>query len=233
MARMNDALGTAIAAYQHTKSAATLWIHNKYGPKESMPVNTYFRGYDTMPELEQAALEACTGSVLDIGAGAGSHTLVLQQWQQEVTALDISPLCCDVMRLRGVKQVICANALALAPASRYDTLLMLMNGIGFTGTLAGLRSFMQYARVLLNPGGQLLLDSSDVAYVYEYGLPDPAHYYGEIPYRYQYGRIKTDWFNWLYIDRFTLAALAQEAGFSFLLLYEDSFGQYLVRLQPV
>jgi len=228
--RMTDPLGQAIADYYFQQKPAKLWIHNTYGPKEEMPVSAYFREYADMPELEHAALQLCKGSILDIGAGAGSHALWLQQQGYNITALEISEPACAIMKARGVQYIIQQNIFSYQE-EKYNSLLLLMNGIGLTGTLNGLRTFLQHASTLLLPGGQLIFDSSDVAYVYEYNLPDLKHYYGEIAYRYEYKRIKSDWFNWLYIDRFTLSALATDEGWKFELITEDQHGQYLVILR--
>jgi hypothetical protein len=107
----------------------------------------------------------------------------------------------------------------------------LMNGIGLVNTLEGLQRFLQHARQLLLPGGQLLFDSSDVAYIYE-GAPLPKqHYYGEIDYCYEYKKQKTDWFTWLYIDKKLLKQIAAAEGYVSRILAEDEYGQYLVRLK--
>lgn len=225
---MVDILGQAVDNYFRNAGRHKLWIHNKYGAKEEMPVATYFRDEDDMPDLEWAALERCNGKVLDIGAGAGSHALVLQQWNIEVTALEISPLAAKVMRQRGVKNVVEADIFTYN-AEKYDTLLLLMNGIGLTGTLDNLRVFLQHAKTLLNPGGQLLFDSSDIAYLYEGNLPADG-YYGEIWYKYEYKKQTTDWFKWLYVDEATLIKIAAEEGWTAEVLFEDEFGQYLVRM---
>jgi methylase of polypeptide subunit release factors len=95
---MKDVLGTAISDYYHNTSTGKLWVHNKYGPKEEMPVDVYFRDMEDMPELEWAALHQCRGRILDIGAGAGSHALALQKMGLDITALDISPKSVAVMR---------------------------------------------------------------------------------------------------------------------------------------
>ncbi|MFT3934846.1 MAG: class I SAM-dependent methyltransferase [Chitinophagaceae bacterium] len=225
---MTDALGQAMFDYYYGKKPGKLWIHNTYGPKEEMPVSAYFRDYEDMPALEQKALALCKGCILDIGAGAGSHALYLQQLN-DVTALEISSLSCDVMSERGVKEIICKNVFDYKE-QQFDTLLLLMNGIGLCGSLAGLTNFLQHAIHLIKPGGQLLFDSSDVAYVYNNHFPNLDHYYGEIEYRYQYKRLKSDWFKWLYIDRHTLAKLVAAAGWKMELITEDEHGQYLVRL---
>lgn len=216
--------------YYSNRSAAKLWIHNTYGPKEEMPVAAYFRGYNEMPLLEHAALQLCRGRVLDIGAGAGSHALWLQQQGNDTTALEISEAACAVMKKRGVAHIICQDIFSYQQ-QQYNTLLLLMNGIGLTGTLDGLRKFLHHAASLLLPGGQLIFDSSDVAYVYENDFPDIDHYYGEIAYRYEYKRKKSGWFNWLYIDRFTLAAIAVAEGWKYQLVTEDEHGQYLVVME--
>src|SRR5258706_16069543 len=103
---MKDVLGQAIAEYYHKTSTGKLWVHNKYGPKEEMPVEIYFRNADDMPELEWVALQYCRGRILDVGAGAGSHALFLQQTGMDVTALDISPLAAEVIKARGVPHTI-------------------------------------------------------------------------------------------------------------------------------
>ncbi len=151
---MNDVLGQAISDYYHQTMKGKLWIHNKYGKKESMPVDTYFRDEEYVTDLELIALEQCTGTVLDIGAGAGSISLQLQQLNKNVTALEISPLAASVIKLRGVKQVVQQDIFNFKGA-QFDTLLLLMNGIGLMGNIAKLRVFLQHAKSLIRPGGQL------------------------------------------------------------------------------
>ncbi len=226
---MKDVLGNALWDYYHQATPQKLWIHNQYGPKEEMPVAIYFRTAADMPELEWLALQQCRGAVLDIGAGAGSHALWLQEKGVAVTALEQSPKAAAVLQLRGVKNVVQQNIFDYS-GERYDTLLLLMNGIGLCGTLQGLRHFLQLAKGLLKEGGQLLFDSSDVAYLYNGRPPKGPDYYGEIDYQYQYKKQKTDWFKWLYVDAQTLLKIATTAGWTMQVLYEDGQDQYLVRL---
>ena len=244
---MKDVLGQAIMDYHRGAFEGRLYVHNKYGPKEEMPVTVYFRTIEEMPELEWVALQECRGRILDIGAGAGSHALALQQMGQDVTALEISPLSAGVMRERGVKQILQQDFFRLGPqgpatdglvagdggvpgdAGTYDTLLLMMNGIGLAGTLAGLRLFFRHARSLLRPGGQLLFDSSDIAYLYKGKAPTTGDYYGEIFYQYGYRRQRSDWFKWLFIDRVTLGAIATEEGWTTDIICEDDKDQFLAR----
>lgn len=227
---MIDLPGQAIYDFYKTKTRAKLWVHDRFGPKVEMDTAHYFRDEASMPMLEQIALQECRGTVLDIGAGAGSHALALQEKGLLVVALEISPLAAEVMQQRGVENVICGDVFALQD-QRYDTLLLLMNGIGLVGSLEGLKTFLNNAEHLINTGGQLIFDSSNVAYLYEHVVPeDLSYYYGQVSCFYSYKKEETEYFNWLYIDRITLATIAKEEGWKMDLLYDDGDDQYLVKL---
>ncbi len=228
----NDVLGSAISDYHSGNAPGRLWVYDDFGPRVEMDVSVYFRNWATMPELEKIALQECGNKVLDIGAGAGSHALELQSRGADVTALDISPGVVRVMTGRGVQKAVTGNVFAFSE-SGFDTLLLLMNGIGLVGTLEGLRYFLAHALSLLLASGQLLFDSSDVAYLYE-DIPMPTgRYYGEIKCRYGYKRKKTETFSWLYVDYSTLQRIAAEEGWKSELLFDNGDDQYLARLKPV
>lgn len=225
-----DVLGAAISDYYFGNNAGRLWVYDAIGPRVEMDVSMYFRGWKELPELERIALQECRGDVLDIGAGAGSHALELQRRGLEVTALDVSPGAVGVMKARGVRRALAGDIFSFNEG-RYDTLLLLMNGIGLVGNIEGLRRFLQHAKGLLLPGGQLLFDSSDVAYLYEDVSRPADHYYGEIRCWYRYKRRKTAPFSWLYVDSQTLRGIAREEGWKPELLFEDGDDQYLARLR--
>lgn len=226
---MKDVLGQAIYDYHYRLSPSKLYIHNKFGLPDVMPVETYFREEEDMPLLELKALELCKGNILDIGAGAGSHALYLQHHQQQVTALEISPLASEVMKARGVKNIITADVNTFT-GQTFDTLLLMMNGIGLTANLPGLSIFFEHAKTLLSPGGQLIFDSSNVAYLYKNAIRPINKYYGIIDFRYEYKRQKTTWFTWLYVDMKTLHKIAAAAGWLTEILFTDDHDQYLARL---
>lgn len=226
-----DVLGQALDDHFQGHRGDRLLTHTSYGGTEEMPVEEFFRQPIDFPELEHIALSLCDGRVLDVGAGAGSHALFLQKRGMDVTALERSPLACEVMRSRGVKQVVSADFFEYS-AERYDTLLFLMNGIGVAGTIDGLKTLLSHCKTLLNGGGQLLFDSSDIAYLYRDGSVErPITYYGEIRYQYAYKGQRSAPFNWLFIDQETLITLAQADGWVVQILYEDGHDQYLARME--
>lgn len=226
-----DVLGHALHDYLQGRRGDPLLTHTSFGGVEEMPVAEFFRQPADFPDLEHIALGLCDGSVLDVGAGAGSHALFLQKRGIDITALERSPLACEVMRVRGVKQVVTSDFFAYSDGG-YDTLLFLMNGIGVAGTLNRLTTLLNHCKTLLNPGGQLLFDSSDIAYLYADGTVDkPVGYYGEIRYQYAYKGKRSTPFDWLFIDQQTLISIAQPLGWVVQILYEDGHDQYLARME--
>ncbi|WP_276361831.1 class I SAM-dependent methyltransferase [Daejeonella sp. H1SJ63] len=225
-----DVFGKVLKDYFKGKQKSKLWLHNSYGKPEDMPVDVFFRSETDLSELEKIALNLCSGTTLDIGAGVGSHALFLQKKGIEVTAIEHSAQACEIMRARGVKNVINMNVMQYNE-SQYDTLLMMMNGIGLCEDIQGLHKYLDHLKNLLAPGGQVLFDSSDIAYLYH---PDDfllKKYYGEISYQYEYQNIKGSWFKWLYIDFPKLSRLAEEHGWTSEMIYEDDTDQYLASLR--
>ena len=226
---MDRVFDAAILDYYHKSFIGPLLINNKYGHPEEMPLQAYFRREDDLNGLESYALSLCSGRVLDVGAGAGALSLILQSKGIKVEALEASKKCCEILRSRGVANVINQDFFTAKITTQYDTILMMMNGIGICGTIDILPKLFNKFNNLLKSGGQVLLDSSDVRYLYENGLPE-SHYFGEIDYQYEYRAEKGQWFKWLYVDIATLKMEAEKYGYQLQVLSEDSNGQYLGRL---
>jgi SAM-dependent methyltransferase len=223
-----DIFGKALLDFYKKGETAVLWLHNSYDVPEEMPIDIFFRNEKEMPTLELKALSCCKGQVLDVGAGVGSHALILQSRGIDVTAIDVSSGAVQLMKQRGVKKAIQQDFLSVT--SKFDTLLFLMNGIGLTGTLAGFSDFLVKAKNLINDGGQLIFDSSNINYLYE-DLPKPTNsYFGEVSYRYEYEYEKDPWFKWLYLDQQTLYTISKEQGWICEILFDDGEDQYLARL---
>lgn len=229
-----DIYGEALSQFhQKGELNAPLLLHSTYGDIEEMPIEVFFRSEEDFPELEFIALSLCDGRVLDVGAGVGAHALYLQEKGLKVTALEISAPACNIMRERGVLQIKQDNFWTYQE-QQFDTLLFLMNGIGLAEDLTGFRRLLAKAKTLLNPGGQLLFDSSDISYLYEeYRIPRPDYYFGEIGYQYEFEGHKGAPFKWLYMDQTTLIRIAHEEKWVVQILFEDDNDQYLVRMEPM
>ncbi len=226
-------MGRAIADYHKNKKASNLRVFSPMFEEDEIPLTTLFRNYEDMPEIERKALDMAKGRILDVGAGAGCHSLVLQERGLDVTAIDISPLSVETMKERGVKKVMEQNFFTLE--GQYDTILMLMNGIGIVGTLERMPEFFKQLDTILAPGGQVLCDSSDISYVFEdeegmMDIPNEMDYYGEHSFRMQYKDTIGEPFDWLYIDADTLRQKAGRCGYEVELVAEGEHYDYLARI---
>ena len=228
-----DPMGRAIADYHATGRAARLRVLSLKFDEDEIPVPMLFRQFGEMPAIEQEALQAANGHILDVGAGAGCHSLALQAMEKHVTAIDISPLAVATMRQRGVHDVREQDFFTLD--GQFDTILMLMNGIGIVGTLSRMDAFFMQVDHLLAPGGQVLCDSSDLCFLYEdedgiIDLTGVEGYYGEVTDRMQYKSIKGEHFPWLFIDPETLREQAAAHGYHCDILVRGEHYDYLARL---
>lgn len=228
-----DPMGKAIAEYHKTGKAAKLRVFSPMFEEDEMPLATLFRSYESMPQIEQKALDMARRRVLDVGAGAGCHALVLQERGMDVTAIDISPLSVKTMKERGVRKVFEQDFFAME--SRFDTILMLMNGIGIVGSLKRMPAFFRQLDKVLAPGGQVLCDSSDVSYVFEteegiIELPDGMDYYGEHRFQMRYKETIGEPFDWLYLDVDTLKEEAGRNGYAVEVVAEGNHYDFLARI---
>ncbi|MFD1630627.1 class I SAM-dependent methyltransferase [Pseudopedobacter beijingensis] len=227
---INDIYGDFLKDYYHSgDNLDDVWLHNSYAEAENMPADVFFRKEYELSDLELLAIRLCKGKVLDIGAGAGAISLVLQKRGLDVTALEISAGACEVMKWRGIKHILNQNIFNYVD-QQFDTLLLMMNGIGFCEYADQVEVFLEHAKKLLKPNGQILFDSSDVAYLYENKPYLDGGYYGEIDYQYEYKGKKGEWFSWVYLDRELMLDIAQSTGYEMEILFEDGNDQYLARL---
>ncbi|HAP94907.1 class I SAM-dependent methyltransferase [Epilithonimonas hominis] len=231
---MKDLMGRAIWDYYHNDNPEDLQTETSISELDELPVDYLFRDFDEMNKIEQKALKLAIGKVLDIGAGAGSHSLYLQNDRNlEVTALDISPKSIEVCKLRGIKNAVAENMLHFSEGN-FDTILLLMNGTGIFQSLNVIDIYLKKLYSLLSAKGQILVDSTDILYMFDEdedgGILIPAdRYYGELDYIVHYKGESEDPIKWLYLDLNTLKNAAENNGFKIekVLQAEDS---YLARL---
>ena len=228
----------AMEAYHRGRHDAVLVVYDDF-ERDEVPISYFFRGPDQFTPLERLALDLCRGRVLDVGAGSGCHSLVLQERGFEVTAIEILPPLVRILQERGVRDARSATWMDVE-AEPFDTVFMMMNGLGLTETLPGLRRFFSEARRLVRPGGQVLADSTDVRVRLDTeagrtGALERAdgRYVGELHFQVEYDGRKGDPFPQLYVDAATLRRYAREEGWDCDIVRDpDECGNYLARLTP-
>lgn len=233
---MKDLFGKAILDFQTNNSPENLITETTISEEDEMSISYLFRNFEAMPLIEQTALELAKGKTLDVGCGAGSHSLYLQnKTNLDVTAIDISKNAIEACQLRGLASAKVTNILDLDSNEKFDTILLLMNGTGIFGTLKETAKYLQKLKSLLLPNGQILIDSSDIIYMFDededgaYIIPANG-YYGELEFSLSYKGEKEDSFPWLYLDYNTLQNAAFANGLECELILEGEHYDYLARL---
>jgi SAM-dependent methyltransferase len=228
MENYGDPIGKAIIDFSRSKRPDDIIVCSEICEDDIIPIEVLFRNEDEMPELEVLALNEATGKILDVGAGAGTHANYLQNIGKDVTAIDISEGAVTFMQTQGLKSKK-INFFDLKD-EKFDTILMLMNGIGIAGTLSNLENTLAHAKSLLNPGGKILCDSSDIKYLYEdedgsLWVNLNQEYYGNFRFQMKYKKETGPWFDWLYVDFDSLFNAAKNVGLKAKRLYDkdDNF----------
>lgn len=229
---LNDPIGQAISDYNQKRKPADIIVSSDLCDDDIIPVETLFRTYDEMPEIEQKAISLAKGKILDVGAGAGPHSIILKEKGMQVTAIDSSLGAVDFMKSIGLNAI--KSDFFNFSDGTFDTILLLMNGIGIAGTLENLGPALLHAKSLLSSGGQILCDSSDVSYLYEdedgsYWTDLNNAYYGNFKFQLHYKKHNSDPFEWLYVDYESLHKTAALCGFTCKRIIESE-NHYLAQL---
>lgn len=230
---MKDLFGNALLDYQNENYSEDIMTSTNISDEDTLPLPYLFRDYKNMPKLEQKALKLSKGSILDVGCGSGSHSLYLQKKGFKVKAIDISQGAIKVSQQRGVLQAEVLNI--LDEKETFDTILLLMNGTGIFQELTQVSKYLSHLKSLLNLNGQILIDSSDIKYMYEdedggYWMDMNASYYGELDYFLSYKGEKEAPMKWLYLDFETLKLACESVELECELVLEGAHFDYLARI---
>lgn len=205
--KIKDVFGSAIKDF-YKGEEAIVDTYSSIGGWDTLAVRYLFRSYEEMPKIEQVALDMAYGSVLDIGCGAGSHSLYLQEKGLDITAIDISKGAIETCKHRGILKSEVSDLWKYS-SLQFDTILSLMNGAGICGSMQAVPKFLSHLKSLLKPQGQILLDSTDIIYMFEdetgaIDVSELDHYYGEVEFESKYQDIYSGRYPWLYIDFYNL-----------------------------
>lgn len=230
----SDPLGHALKAYHKTGEEQLIRVLSSDVEEDAYNASYFFRTYDDMPILERKALDLSRGKVLDIGAAAGCHSIELMNRNHQVEAIDISPLSVQLMKKRGISASL-SNCFSLEK-EQFDTILLLMNGIGIAGYLAEVPHLLSHLINNLAPGGQLIFDSAGVDFLYADNedlihMRERKDYVGEIEFQMQYGDMLGPIFSWVYVDKARMKRIVADLGLPLKGLYNGPAGQYLFCIQ--
>ena len=230
---MKDLFGKALQDYYNNQYTEDLVTWTNISGEDHLPIPYLFRNYTEMPKLEQKALSLAKGSILDVGCGSGSHSLYLQNNGLKVKAIDISEGAVAVAKKRGVHTVVYKSL--LEETETFDTILLLMNGTGIFQELSQVSKYLNHLKTLLKPNGQILVDSSDIQYMYEdedggIWIDTNANYYGELDYFLSYKDEEEVPMKWLYMDFNRLQLACETAGMECQIILKGDHFDYLAKI---
>jgi SAM-dependent methyltransferase len=228
--------GKSLLDYYNGDRTAEITLRRDDGFETVIPIRVFFRSETEFFPGELEAINLCRGIVLDIGAGSGIHSLVLQSRGMKVTAVDIDPNAVNIMIDREIKNVRCVDVMKFE-SGPFDTLLMLGHGIGMVEDIQGFYNFLDHASSLIGDNGQLLLNSVDVRQTgdqihlkYHQSNRNAGRYIGEVRMQFEYKGEKGPFFGWLHIDPQTLQKLAAMRYWNSEIIFQGENGEYLARL---
>ncbi|WP_282032031.1 class I SAM-dependent methyltransferase [Winogradskyella eximia] len=229
-----DIFGKALLDYQNGNYSEDLITSTNISDEDALPLPYLFRGYPDMPKLEQRALQLSKGHILDVGCGSGSHSLWLQEKGLKVKAIDNSKGAIEVAKKRGVLNAELKPL--LEETETFDTILLLMNGTGIFQELSQVSKYLMHLKSLLKPEGQILIDSSDISYMYEdedggMWLDLNQGYPGELDYFLTYKDEKESPMKWLYLDFETLKTACLTVGLQCEKVIDGEHFDYLAQLR--
>jgi SAM-dependent methyltransferase len=232
----NDPLGQAIQDFKSQTHLDNITVHSDLCDDDVLPVEYLFRNYNQMPKIEQKALNLCKGKILEVGAGTACHSKILNNKGFDTFSIDTSEGAIRYIKSQNL------NAQKIPfldfKGQTFDTILILMNGLGLAGYLNKMESFLTHAKSLLTPNGIILADSSDIRYLYEddeggVWIDLNSKYPGEMQFNMEYKNHQSDWFPWVYIDFETLESIAKKAGLKATKLIEDENFHFLAQLEHI
>jgi len=199
----------ALLAFERGDRDASILVIDDLGDTEALPASWFFRDEGRFPPLERRALELCEGRVLDLGAGAGCHALVLQERGHPVCAVEILPELVELLQRREVTDARTGSVFT-PPAGRWDP------GGRIIADSTDMRRFATGWR---SEGGIRL------------ALREDGRYVGEIQFQLEFAGRRGDPFSQLYVDPDTLSDLARRAGWEVEIVDQGENGAFLSRLR--
>ena len=218
-----------------TRSAELIERDDDFIDLGSQP-GLYFTEYDEWTELERQAIARARGRVLDIGCGAGRHSLYLQSKGFDVSAIDASPGAIKVCKLRGLKKALVRSISEIDkfPKSAFDTILMLGNNFGLFGDAENARKILEKMTRITKPDAQIIAGTRN-----PYSTNDKDHlaYHrfnrrrgrmpGQLKIRVRYRKTVGEWFDYLLVSPEEMRKILKNTGWEIKEFLDDGDANFI------
>jgi len=236
---LRDSYGQAMWCYFKKKAGYEIierddgYFSAGLGPEE------YFSEYKDWPLYERKAIKHAKGRILDIGCGAGRHSLYLQKKSFDVLGIDISPLAIKVCRLRGLKK---AKVMSVEDINfkedSFDTILMLGNNFGLFRSPKRAKKLLRKFHKITSDKGTIIAESLD-----PYKTDNKAHleYHklnkkrgrmpGQIRMRIRFEKFVTNWFDYLLVSKKEMKEILKGAGWKVRKFIDSKKAMYIAIIE--
>lgn len=199
----------------------------------------YFSEYRKWDQIDKAAMKHVKGRVLDIGCGAGRHSLYLQGKGFNVTGIDNSPLAIKVCRARGLKKarLMPIKEIDQFKPNSFDTVIMMGNNFGLFGSFKLAKSLLKKLHRITSPAALIIASTRD-----PYTTKDPGHlvYHernrkrgrmpGQLRLRIRFKGYIGNWFDYLLVSKDELTEILNGTGWTIRSFIDGNDGQYVMLL---
>ena len=180
----------------------------------------YFAAYEDWAEHQRLAIQHAAGRVLDVGCGAGRHSLYLQGQGHDVLGTDISPLAIQTCQHRGLTNAIVTPITQLSSKMGiFDTILMMGHNFGLVGNYKRAKWLLRRFAAMTTPTAKIIAETMD-----PYQTEEPCHlaYHqfnrdrgrmaGQLKLRVRYRQYATPWFDYLFVSKAEMEDILDETA---------------------
>ncbi|MDH5483485.1 MAG: class I SAM-dependent methyltransferase [Candidatus Bathyarchaeota archaeon] len=237
-----DAYGQEIwACYQGREVFEIVERDDGYIDPSALGPKIYFSKYEDWAPYHRRAMDFVKGKVLDVGCGAGRHSLYLQKKGFDVLGIDNSPLAIKVSKLRGLKKakVMSIENIGYRPDS-FDTIIMMGNNFGLFGSFKKAQELLKKFHKMTSKNALIIADTLDP---YKTDNPDHLEYHkhnkkkgrmgGQVRIRIRFRRYVGRWFDYLMVSKEEMKELLKGTGWKVKEFIDSEGPPYIAIIEKV
>lgn len=240
VSKSEDVFGQMLWAFYKGRRVFEVFERNDGYISIDLP-KTYFSEFEDWAPHQKQAMNFVKGKVLDVGCGAGRHSLYLQRKGFDVLGIDKSSLAIKICRLRGVKKVelMSIEEIDFKPSS-FDTIIMLGNNFSLLGGFKKAQRLLKKLHYITTGHALIIAESFD-----PYKTDNPAYleYYdmnkkkgrisGQLRCRIRFEKHASKWFDWLMVSKEEMKEILEGTKWKVKEIIDSKNSQYIAIIEKI